>query len=147
MAPTALVGPNDSPLSSHTINHHLTSPLPQTLLPQPPPADKSIFPDGLKSGGQNGPVESLVRPYSEFPKRIDAPTLWTSEEYQNDPKKWTRPFTPEEIEELGAAADEYIKQGWPLTGMSKVGWGRSIEALVFAGWAWLVVCPRLRGQM
>lgn len=119
MAPTA-THDTAAPYSSNSFNHQLACPLPSAQLDTPPPADKSIFPDGLKSAGQHGPVESLVRPYSEFPKVIEGPTVWTGADFESQPDKWTRPFTPEEIEELGKAADEFTKNGWPLTGMSKV---------------------------
>ncbi|KAL1953055.1 hypothetical protein VTO42DRAFT_3727 [Malbranchea cinnamomea] len=78
-----------------------------------------IFPDGLKTTGQHEPIYELLRPFSDFPKEITGPTVWTAEEYKNAPEKWTHWFTEEEIAELSEAADAFIASGTPLTGISK----------------------------
>jgi len=83
-------------------------------------ASKSIFPDGIRTSGQHTPLSSKLRPYSDFPKEISGPTVWKKEDYIDNPEKWTHPFTQEEVEELGAAADNFIAKGIPLTGISKV---------------------------
>jgi hypothetical protein len=80
----------------------------------------SAFPDGLKTSGQHPPVYSRVRPYSDFPKVHGGPTLWKAEDYRENPELWTHHFTNEEIEELGAVTDDFIKKDLPLTGISKV---------------------------
>ena len=80
---------------------------------------KAQFPDGLRTSGTHNPDYSLLRPYSDFPKEITGPTVWKAEDYRNNPERWTHVFSDEEIAELGAAADDFIASGTPLTGMSK----------------------------
>jgi hypothetical protein len=82
-------------------------------------APRSIFPDGIRTSGQHNPLYEKLRPYSEFPKEISGPTLWQAEDYKNNPERWTRPFTDEEVQELGKAADDFIASGTPLTGISQ----------------------------
>jgi hypothetical protein len=83
-------------------------------------APVDIFPDGIRTSGQHNPIYDLLRPYEDFPKEISGPTLWKKEDYENNPERWTHPFTPEEIEELSQTADAFIASGTPLTGISKV---------------------------
>ncbi|KAE8153443.1 hypothetical protein BDV25DRAFT_149506 [Aspergillus avenaceus] len=78
-----------------------------------------IFPDGLKTTGQHPPLYDHIRPFDKFPKEISGPTVWKPEEYRDQPEKWTHRFTPEEIAELSATADEFLAQKIPLTGISK----------------------------
>lgn len=82
--------------------------------------DISKFPDGLKTSGQHPPVYSQVRPYPDFPKVQSGPTLWKAEDYRENPELWTHQFSDEEIEEIGTAADNFIEEDLPLTGISKV---------------------------
>jgi hypothetical protein len=82
--------------------------------------DRKLFPDGLKTSGQHPVLPDAIYPYERFPEKIDGPTVWQPEEFQDNPDKWTHPFSTEEIEELGKAADAYIESGQPLTGISKV---------------------------
>lgn len=83
-------------------------------------APKEVFPDGIRTSGQHNPLYDHLRPYEDFPKEISGPTLWKKEDYENNPERWTHPFTSEEIEELSQTADEFIASGTPLTGISKV---------------------------
>jgi hypothetical protein len=83
-------------------------------------AAKSIFPDGIRTSGQHAPLFEKLRPYSKFPKEITGPTMWKKEDYINNPERWTHPFTNEEVVELGAAAENFIEKGIPLTGITKV---------------------------
>jgi len=80
----------------------------------------SMFPDGLKTSGQHPPVYSQVRPYKDFPKVHTGPTVWKAEDYRENPELWTHRFHPEEIAEISAASDDFIRKGNPLTGISKV---------------------------
>ncbi|EAW18249.1 TauD/TfdA family dioxygenase [Aspergillus fischeri NRRL 181] len=82
----------------------------------PPP---SLFPDGLKTTGQHPPLYEHLQPFESFPKEITGPTVWTADEYRNRPEKWTHRFTPEELDELSRAGDEFINSKIPLTGISK----------------------------
>lgn len=82
-------------------------------------APQSIFPDGIRTSGQHPPLYDQLLPYSEFPKSISGPTVWTREEYINSPEKWVHPFTDAEIEELSEQADAFIASGTPLEGISK----------------------------
>jgi hypothetical protein len=82
--------------------------------------DIKEFPDGLKTSGQHPPVYSQVRPYGNFPKVQTGPTLWKAEEYRENPELWTHRFSDDEIKEISAAADQFIEQGLPLTGICKV---------------------------
>jgi hypothetical protein len=81
----------------------------------------SRFPDGLKTSGQHAPISSLLTPPSSFPKEISGPTVWRPEDYRENPERWTHVFSLEEIEELGGAAEEFIRGGRGLVGMAKVG--------------------------
>ena len=82
-------------------------------------ANKSLFPDGLKTSGQHNPIYSRLRPYSNFPKEISGPTVWKAEDYRDNPERWTHVFSDEEIAELSKAADDFISSGTPLTGITK----------------------------
>ncbi|KAL2356151.1 hypothetical protein BJ546DRAFT_839652 [Cryomyces antarcticus] len=82
-------------------------------------APKHVFPDGIKTSGQLPPIYGQLRPYSTFPKEITGPTVWKSEDYKDNPERWTHPFEDVEIEELGEAADAFIKSGRDLTGIAK----------------------------
>jgi hypothetical protein len=83
-------------------------------------APRDLFPDGIRTSGQHPPLYDVLRPYAEFPKEIEGPTVWRREDYVDHPDRWTHRFTPEEVEELGAEADKFIASGTPLTGISKV---------------------------
>lgn len=106
MAPTALV---QSPLEGHgpAFNYHNPSP--------------KVFPDGIKTSGQQDPIGDLLKPYSAFPKEITGPTVWDAKDYKNNPERWTHPFSEDEIAEISEAADSFISSGTPLTGITKVG--------------------------
>ena len=80
---------------------------------------KSIFPDGLKTSGQHGPVHSRLRPYADFPKEVSGATVWEAQDYCDNPERWTHTFSAEEIAELSRAADDFIASRAPLTGMTK----------------------------
>lgn len=87
---------------------------------EPVPANKSIFPDGFKTSGQQEPVLSVLQPYEKFPKEITGPTVWKAEDFKNNKEKWTHAFTDDEIAEIEAATNKYIEDGLPLTAISKV---------------------------
>ncbi|OAL33692.1 hypothetical protein AYO20_07030 [Fonsecaea nubica] len=82
------------------------------------PIDLSIFPDGFKTSGQHPPLYDKLYPYSAFPKSISGPTVWSSEDYASHPETWTHVFSDSEINELSTAADNFMAQGLPLTGIS-----------------------------
>ena len=92
------------------------------------PADKSIFPDGFKTSGQNEPVYSVIQPYDNFPKQITGQTVWTADEYKNNTEKWTYIFSDEEVAEIEAAADKFIADDVPLIGITKVSIRQSIPS-------------------
>lgn len=81
---------------------------------------KSVFPDGIKTSGQIPPHYDQLKPYSAFPKEITGETVWEAKDYQNNPERWTHVFSEEETTEIGQAADEFLKSGTPLTGITKV---------------------------
>ena len=83
---------------------------------------QSKFPDGIKTSGQHPPVYEKLRPYDEFPKFIDGPSVWRTEDYKASPERWTHRFTDDEIAEMSVAADSFRESGMPLTGISKVGY-------------------------
>jgi hypothetical protein len=90
-------------------------------------APKSLFPDGLKTSGQHNPDYTLLTLPSQFPKEISGPTVWKAEDYKDNPERWTHIFSDDEIQELGEAADEFVRSGRGLTGMAKVSfWGEGI---------------------
>ncbi|RAL16229.1 TauD/TfdA family dioxygenase [Aspergillus homomorphus CBS 101889] len=78
-----------------------------------------IFPDGLKTTGQHPPLYEHIHPFDKFPKEITGPTVWKPEDYREHPEKWTHRFTAEEIEELSTAADNFLANKIPMTGISK----------------------------
>lgn len=82
--------------------------------------DRAIFPDGLKTSGQQEPVYSLIQPYEKFTKHITGPTVWQAEQYKSHPEKWVHVFTDEEVAEIEDAADRFIELDLPLTGIIKV---------------------------
>lgn len=84
------------------------------------PLDPSLFPDGLKTSGQKVPIGEVIRPYENFPKEVTGETVWRAEEYTEHPDKWTRTFSPAEIDELGEAADAFVDSKTPRTGISRV---------------------------
>ncbi|KAI1343859.1 hypothetical protein F5Y15DRAFT_180477 [Xylariaceae sp. FL0016] len=81
--------------------------------------DRSVFPDGLKTTGQQPPLYDLVYPYSAFPKRIEGPTVWKAEDYANNPERWVHQFSGSELDEISRTADSFIQLGLPITGISK----------------------------
>ncbi|KAI2611221.1 Clavaminate synthase-like protein [Hypoxylon fragiforme] len=91
----------------------------QGLKAQAKKADRSIFPDGLKTTGQHPPLYDQLYPYSAFPKHIEGPTVWKAEDYANNPERWVHPFSESELEEISQTADTFIASGLPLTGISK----------------------------
>ena len=90
----------------------------------------AVFPDGFKTAGQHEPIYDLLQPFDKFPKEITGPTVWTPKDYESSPEKWTHSFTAEENAEIGAAADHFIAEGHPLTGITKVGY--DLDRLVTA---------------
>ncbi|MCJ1395162.1 hypothetical protein MMC18_008043 [Xylographa bjoerkii] len=80
---------------------------------------RAIFPDGIKTSGQHPPLYNDLRPFEDFPKAINGPTVWRSEDFISAPEKWVHRFTEEEIAEMSEAADAFLSSGTPLTGISK----------------------------
>ncbi|KAK6379911.1 hypothetical protein LTS17_005985 [Exophiala oligosperma] len=83
------------------------------------PVNKAIFPDGYKTSGQHEPIYSLVEPYEKFPREITGPTVWMASDFKNNPEKWTYTFTEDDIAEIEAAADRFLEEARPLTGITK----------------------------
>lgn len=110
MAPTAVDTPSQPPSTSATST--------KQSQPQSKPVDKSVFPDGFKTSGQHPPLYDQLYPYSAFPKSISGPTVWEADEYASHPEQWTHVFSPEELAELSTAADNFLAQGLPLTGIN-----------------------------
>jgi hypothetical protein len=108
---TAIMTP--SILENHSILPHQLFNLGQKSV------DREIFPDGIKTSGQHPPLIDLIRPYSEFPKEIIGETVWKPETYANNPERWVHIFSTEEIAELSTAADKFVVDNIPLTGISK----------------------------
>lgn len=69
--------------------------------------------------GQHPPLYDQIRPYSAFPKLIEGPTVWRSEDYNNNPERWVHQFSALEIDEISRAADNFIASGLPITGITK----------------------------
>ena len=93
--------------------HSLTS-------PSHKPVDRKIFPDGIKTSGQHPPLPELIKNYSDFPKEIKGATVWKADDYTNNSERWVHAFNSEEVAELSAAADKFLTDKTPLTGISKV---------------------------
>ncbi|KAI0484887.1 hypothetical protein GGR56DRAFT_615999 [Xylariaceae sp. FL0804] len=87
---------------------------------EPMRAETSIFPDGYKTSGMLEPIYSQVMSYEKFPTEITGPTVWKASDHEDSPEAWQHAFTAAEILEIGAAADEFIASGTPLTGIAKV---------------------------
>ncbi|PKX98452.1 TauD/TfdA family dioxygenase [Aspergillus novofumigatus IBT 16806] len=77
------------------------------------------FPRRPKDNRPTPPLYDHLQPFERFPKEITGPTVWTAAEYRDHPEKWTHRFTPEELDELSRAGDEFINNKIPLTGISK----------------------------
>jgi hypothetical protein len=82
--------------------------------------DKTLFPDGIKTSGQHPPLYDQLRPYSDFPREITGGTVWKPEDYTDNLESWVHEFSSQEVAELSAAADTFLADGTPLTGISKV---------------------------
>ncbi|KAK4460998.1 hypothetical protein QBC42DRAFT_204528 [Cladorrhinum samala] len=82
-------------------------------------APRNIFPDGIRTSGQHPPLYDLLKPYSEFPKKITGRTVWKRDEFINNSERWVHAFTDEEVQELSDTADAFIASGIPLEGISK----------------------------
>lgn len=83
-------------------------------------APLDIFPDGLKTTGQQAPLYDHIQPFERFPEEITGRTVWKAEDYREHPEKWTHQFTAEQIAEISEAADAFLASKTPLTGISKV---------------------------
>ncbi|TVY44995.1 Taurine hydroxylase-like protein [Lachnellula subtilissima] len=92
--------------------HSLTS-------PSQKPVDRKIYPDGIKTSGQHPPLPELIKNYSDFPKEIKGATVWKADDYTNNPERWVHVFNSEEVAEMSAAADKFLADKTPLTGISK----------------------------
>ncbi|KAI6288973.1 hypothetical protein MCOR27_000543 [Pyricularia oryzae] len=128
MAPGALI--SEPPSAINIVTKRPSS----TTTPSNNQADRSIFPDGIRTSGQHNPIYSLLRPYQDFPKSITGPTVWQKEQFEADATSWTHRFTASEVAELGATADAFIASGVDLTGISKSNFPlptlhRTLEAL------------------
>lgn len=86
-----------------------------------------VFPHGIKTSGQHPPIYHELRPYQTFPNSINAPTLWEAEDYKDHPERWVHQFSPEELNELSTAADNFKAAGSPLTEVTKVGRANAIN--------------------
>ncbi|KAI9902387.1 hypothetical protein N3K66_001739 [Trichothecium roseum] len=82
-------------------------------------APRDVFPDGIRTSGQHEPLYDLLKPYSAFPKEITGSTVWQKETYVDSPERWTHRFTEDEVGELSRAADDFLRSGTPLTGISR----------------------------
>jgi len=113
----------------------------QSLKTRVKTVDPAIFPDGLKTSGtdiaspkrisderggtanlqpgQHPPLYDQIYPYSAFPKHIEGPTVWRSEDYADNPERWVHQFSAAETEEISRAADNFIASGLPITGITK----------------------------
>lgn len=89
-------------------------------LPRLTPVDRRFFADGLRTSGQHPPIESQLRSFDQFPKRITGPTVWTPEEMADNPDKWIHKWTSSELAELERAVDAFTSSGIPLVNISKV---------------------------
>lgn len=81
---------------------------------------KSSLKKGVQTSGQHPPVYEDLQPYETFPQNINGPTVWRKEDYEGNAERWTHRFTPDEVAELGRAADKFRESGIPLTTISKV---------------------------
>ncbi|OKL55610.1 hypothetical protein UA08_09033 [Talaromyces atroroseus] len=81
--------------------------------------DLALFPDGLKTTGQHAPLPEFVQPFEKYPAEITGRTVWKAEDYKDSPEKWVHRFTDAEVEELSTAADRFIEDGIPLTGITQ----------------------------
>jgi hypothetical protein len=107
MAPSVLGSRSPAP-------QHLSNPAQKAL-------DMKIFPDGIKTSGQHPPLYDQLRPYPDFPKQISGETVWQAQDYTNNPERWVHVFDDAEVAELSAAADKFLADRIPLTGITQVG--------------------------
>lgn len=74
---------------------------------------------GLTSG-QHEPDFASIPPFSEFPEELTGPTVWAAEDYRNNPERWVRQWSDDEIAEIETATDAFLGAGYPLTKIKKV---------------------------
>lgn len=78
------------------------------------------FPDGTRTTGQYAPNYGELQSFENFPEKITGPTVWKTEEYQNNPERWTHTFSKEELEEISKAAEGFYAAERPLINITKV---------------------------
>ncbi|KAI0484301.1 hypothetical protein GGR56DRAFT_668885 [Xylariaceae sp. FL0804] len=107
-----------SALDAETLTATPIDPI-QSLKARARDVDRSVFPDGLKTTGQQPPLYDQIYPYSAFPKHIEGPTVWRPEDYADNPERWVHQFSAAEIEEMSRAADAFMASPLPITGITK----------------------------
>lgn len=61
-------------------------------------------------------------PFSEFPKEVKGPSVWSAKDYTGSPEKeakWISRWTPDQIAQIEDAAQRYLDSGRPLTEIEK----------------------------
>jgi len=89
-----------------------------------PSVASSSRPKNVLTSGQVEPDHSLLQPYSAFPKEITGPTVWTKEQFEDDPSLWKRRWSDEQIalleeayanfEATGRGLPEITRETFPL---------------------------------
>ncbi|KXJ88080.1 taurine catabolism dioxygenase TauD [Microdochium bolleyi] len=88
-------------------------------LPRLPPVDRKVFADGLRTSGQHPPIESQLRPFEQFPRKIEGPTVWTPQQMQASSHEWIYNLEKNELDEIWQAVQDFSASGKPLTTISK----------------------------
>lgn len=74
----------------------------------------------VKTSGQLEPEYSLLKPYEEFPKKIEGSTVWKADDYRESPEKWTHVWSTGEVKEIETATNQFLDAGYELTDITKV---------------------------
>ena len=72
-----------------------------------------------RTSGQHNPIYELIKPYHEFPKKIEGDTLWLANDYGNGGKDWKYIWTKSDVDEIWKAVEDFEKKGLPLTAITK----------------------------
>ena len=73
-----------------------------------------------RTQGQHDVLQHLVPPYSQFPKRVDGPTVWNADEFRAQPERWQKRWSAEHIRELDEAYEGFKRSGLPITAITRV---------------------------
>ncbi|WVW83551.1 hypothetical protein I302_105572 [Kwoniella bestiolae CBS 10118] len=66
------------------------------------------------TSGQHEPDESLIQPYSVFPKVVTGPTVWNKEDLSKNESLWKEAWSAEQVKELEESYEQFLGTGLDL---------------------------------